>query len=393
MTAACARRAARAHRMGAHTLTLAALATLAASCTSAPAAVDGGLDASADAGPRADAPRLPRHDAECSSDAGAGAPGDLLTPGPWVAGVRTVSLRDDSRARTLPVDVWYPAEPTTGLPNAYFLDLGASTLASLCSPARRDATPLAGGGPRGLVVFSHGFGGVRFQSYFLAEHLATHGWLVAAPDHPENTFADLELLNDDAAAARSAIDRPLDVIFVLDRMLADGAGTGVVVDPARVAVSGHSFGAWTAIEVARRDARFAAVVSLAPGFRAPSSPAIAGELDLRPLLILGGSADDTTPFAEQEAAYAAAMAPKLLVRIEGAGHLDFSDLCRVSFLATTFDDGCDPTSIDPARVRALTGHLTERFLRRYLDGDTGVDGDLDVAAIEALGDTTAWRAP
>jgi predicted dienelactone hydrolase len=316
-------------------------------------------------------------------------------PGPYAAGVRTVTLVDASRARTLPVEIWYPVDPAApgGVPNAYFLDLNGRTIAALCSAAFRDGTALEPATPRGLVVFSHGFGGTRFQSFFLAEHLATHGWIVAATDHPGNTFADLDMLSDDAATARSAVDRPLDVAFVLDAMLADGAGTNLAVDPTRVAASGHSFGAWTSIEIARRDDRFAAVVSLAPGFPEPSSPAIAGELDGRPLLLLGGSADGTTPFAEQDAAYAAASAPKLLVRLEGAGHLDFSDLCRVPFLASAFDDGCDPASLDPARARELTAWLTERFLRRYLDGDVSADGDLNVAAVEALGGTTAWRAP
>lgn len=36
---------------------------------------------------------------------------DPAAPGPWAVGVRTVELVDASRARTLPVDVWYPVDP------------------------------------------------------------------------------------------------------------------------------------------------------------------------------------------------------------------------------------------------------------------------------------------
>ena len=34
-----------------------------------------------------------------------------------------------------------------------------------------------------LVVFSHGYGGLRTQSSFLTAHLASWGFVVAAPDH------------------------------------------------------------------------------------------------------------------------------------------------------------------------------------------------------------------
>ena len=44
-------------------------------------------------------------------------------------------------------------------------------------------------------------------------------------------------------------------------------------------------------------------------------------------------------------------------RVEGAGHLDFSDLCAVPIAVLFVDDGCDPESIDPAVVHARTNAL------------------------------------
>jgi predicted dienelactone hydrolase len=78
-------------------------------------------------------------------------------------------------------------------------------------PLLAGATPAPGSWP--VIVFSHGFGGIRFQSYFLTERLATHGFIVIAPDHPGNTLVDFAQLGDDAAQAQSAIDRPLDILF------------------------------------------------------------------------------------------------------------------------------------------------------------------------------------
>ena len=54
----------------------------------------------------------------------------------------------------------------------------------------RDATP-APGGPFPGVVFSHGMAGHRRQSTFLCTHLASHGFVVASPDHVGNTLPEM----------------------------------------------------------------------------------------------------------------------------------------------------------------------------------------------------------
>ena len=326
-------------------------------------------------------------------DAGVPDPADLDAPGRYAAGVRTLELTDASRARTLPVEVWYPVDRTGtgGVANVYNLDTSLGRLASACTPARRDAPAAVGDWP--VVIFSHGFGGIRFQSYFLTEHLASHGFVVVAPDHPGNTLANFATLGDAAAAAQSAIDRPLDVLYVLAR-LEEGWLTPIVgVDPSRIAVSGHSFGGWTAVESARRDARLRVVVALAPGFRAPSSPAIAGEL-ARPLMLMGGTADRTTPFdTDQQAAFDVATPPKALVRIDGAGHMDFTDVCGLPTIRGLFDDGCDPASVDPVLVQSRVRVLALAFLRRWLTGDVTADAELAPARVSSLSGITYWYEP
>lgn len=72
-------------------------------------------------------------------------------PGPFAVGVRTIEVFDPARSRTLPVDVWYPSLGD-GSQNTYELE----PIASIESPASRDATPVAGNFP--VVIFSHGFG-------------------------------------------------------------------------------------------------------------------------------------------------------------------------------------------------------------------------------------------
>jgi predicted dienelactone hydrolase len=315
---------------------------------------------------------------------------DLDAPGPHAAGVRTVELTDPTRERTLRVEVWYPAAPGSGAANAYHLDTELGRLASVCTAARRDGDALPGPWP--VLVFSHGFGGVRFQSFYLTEHLATHGYVVVAPDHTGNTFADFGALGDDAAVAQSAVDRPEDARFVLDSLL-DGSLGELDADPDRVSMSGHSFGGWTSLEAARRDPRFRVVVPLAPGFRDPATPDFVAGL-ARPILLFGGSVDSTTPFeTDQRVPYELASPPKGLVRVLGAGHLDFSDICEIEALSGFLDDGCDPASIEPSVVRARTRVLTLAFLRRYLEADTELDTFLEPAFVVGLGNLEYWREP
>lgn len=89
-------------------------------------------------------------------------------PGRYVVGLSTVRMVDPARAdRTLTVDIWYPADKRSDAPTAS-LDL---VFARLPLPGVL-AGPEAARGSFPLVVFSHGNGGVRFQSWFLMQALA-----------------------------------------------------------------------------------------------------------------------------------------------------------------------------------------------------------------------------
>jgi predicted dienelactone hydrolase len=310
--------------------------------------------------------------------------------GPYHAGVHTLTLHDPSRGRDFTVDVWYPAAGD-GSKNRYELDSVFGTLARIDSPARRDATPAAGTWP--LVIFSHGFGGIRFQSYFLTERLATHGIVVIAPDHPGNTLLDFAQLGDDKAAAQSAIDRPLDVLFALDAALGGRLGVPLAIDARHIATTGHSFGGWTALETARRDPRITAAFPLAPGFRNGATDDFVAQL-ARPLLFVGGSRDHTCEFpANQQDPYDKAAPPKYLLDVLGAGHLDFSNLCEVPLAKQFIDDGCDPAHIDPAVVHDRTNRVATAFALRYLRDDPRYDAALVIPVIEALGNVAFSAAP
>lgn len=291
-------------------------------------------------------------------------------PGPYGVGVRTLTWTD-ARGKALTADVWYPAvvgpDDTPASYEPFTLSIRAV----------RDAPLDARGGPLPLVAFSHGFAAIRFQSAFLMEHLASHGWVLVAPDHPHNTFFDL----DRAATGQVVAERPGDIRSSVDHLLAwsdarEDAWAGGV-DGERYVMMGHSFGALTSLVVGGgavdmshvgemcssgevqsmacnfvgdidpgvivgtegADPRAALIVPLSPGVWYGFGRAGEGLASTVPSLILGGTADDTLGYEEEVRPTHAAMgAHKTLATFEGAGHFLFSDICLIAPFVT---DECE----------------------------------------------------
>lgn len=179
---------------------------------------------------------------------------DPFERGPHPVGVRTLTFTDAARDRTLPVEVWYPAADTHAGqdrdPEHWdTFDLLADTVRQ---EAVRDAAPAPlAGAP--LIVFSHGLAGHRRQSTFFTTHLASHGYVVIAPDHAGNTLLEvmhLAMTSPDAlpeAIERSAQDRLRDVPYLIEAFPACGDAVAAMVNPESIGITGHSFGGWTTI--------------------------------------------------------------------------------------------------------------------------------------------------
>ncbi|CAN5534154.1 hypothetical protein BH18ACT1_BH18ACT1_09220 [soil metagenome] len=312
--------------------------------------------------------------------------------GPYEVGRTTLTLKDTARNdRTLPVDVWYPvdAEDAVDVPASEY-DL---LLARLRSEVALAEPVLSDEGPFPLVVFSHGSGGVRYQSYFLTEVLASHGFVVAAPDHVGNTTIDL-LLGTPAPFGQSARDRPKDVSFVIDELLERSrtdddplAGAG---DGDHIGVAGHSFGGYTDLAAATTsaagpaDPRVDAIVPISPASGPFSDEALAA-IEV-PMLVLGGTADTTTPIDPSSTRpYALAESRRRFrVDVDGAGHASFTNICDfydtlapvapaniLEFLSALRDDGCGPDLVPIAEAQRLTNYYTVAFFQRFIGGELG----------------------
>lgn len=354
-------------------------------------------------------------------------------------GVTTIGVKDPSGDRYLTAEVWYPAAAPSGAePEIYRVEAMERTVARLRSAvgAHRDVEPWRDGGRRPVVLMSHGRGSTRFGNVSLAELLASHGYLVAAPDHPGNTIDDQLKGIGPEERAHSALERPRDLSRLLDGLVARSdnpfAFLSGMVDVDRVAVVGHSMGGLAALGLvgaafdaprqrsecladdqddwrcdaaelfggARyryKDSRVKAALLITPaGFDLYREDGIA-EADV-PTLVVGALRDERTPYATfSRPTFEALRGPRYLLDLERGGHLTATDLCdmidSIGPVAKTFggresQDGCgvpDFTSRDALRSVA---RASLPFLSLHLDGDPHAERRLELA----LGSTRVARA-
>lgn len=172
---------------------------------------------------------------------------DVTESGPYACGHRTLETTYTPPGglppRTIPVHVWYPSEVAEGDHPKYrnlFEDVHAWEDVPLAAPPYEAGLP--------VLVHSHGHKGFAGNSARLMCHFASHGWLAVAPEHVGNTIGD----TPEVRPLALYFERPLDLRAALDRVGAPPAGDplGGKVDLAHVAMSGHSFGTYTAWAVA-----------------------------------------------------------------------------------------------------------------------------------------------
>ncbi|NJR49407.1 MAG: alpha/beta hydrolase [Leptolyngbyaceae cyanobacterium CSU_1_3] len=145
---------------------------------------------------------------------------DPAAPGLQTVDKQTLTLRDQARNRTLPVDIYSSQNPQ--------------------SP---------------LVVITPGFEANRSFLGYLARHLASHGLTVAAIEHPslarQGNAVSFKL--DQLVPATEFVDRPKDISFVLDQLTQINQESGPLAgkfNTQKVAVVGHSLGGYGALALA-----------------------------------------------------------------------------------------------------------------------------------------------
>ncbi|MDJ0716001.1 MAG: alpha/beta hydrolase [Prochloraceae cyanobacterium] len=267
---------------------------------------------------------------------------DLRVAGKYGVSKKTVIFKDERRERKLTVDIYQP-----------------KTWRS------------AGVGKTPVIVASHGLASNREHYKRQASHLASHGYLVAVPEHPESNTAQIDQMlqgySSEIFKLNEFIDRPLDISYVLDelerRNQSEFEGR---LNLKEVGMMGHSFGGYTALALAGatidfnqlekdcnrevwmpnlslllqcqalklprktydfRDRRIKIIIALNP-----FNSSIFGAEGLRniqiPVILASGSQDPATPAViEQLRSFIWLQnSSKYLILVEGQAHIDISQL-------------------------------------------------------------------
>jgi dienelactone hydrolase len=213
-------------------------------------------------------------------------------------GTRVVHLVDAGRAdpylgtgarRELLVRLWYPASASHCTPADYasagvlseFSRLLGTAIPHIVTNSCLNAPLDAGTHP--VVLVTPGFTGTFTDYTFLAEDLASHGYVVASVDHTYEAVAAefpdgrvekgvfgsslTDYTRSDPSALNFAVSvRIADLRFVANQLAVMNAGgdAGLAgkLDLSRIALLGHSLGGLTAIRGVTSDARFRAAISL-----------------------------------------------------------------------------------------------------------------------------------
>lgn len=339
-------------------------------------------------------------------------PGEYFPPdqrGPYPVGVTTTFLVDESRFelwgkrdRLLPLDIWYPATEGGGWRNKISDEIGPippwayplfieyyqeelfEKLLDTETTAMREAPLLVSEKPRPVILFSHGLTAIRFQNYSLCEHLASHGFIVVAPDHYGNAIFINDqkgqiILTNPVAMLTSYTDRVIDIDFIYrwlsDQQFTPGGWLEKQLNLGRFGVTGHSYGGLTAL-LAGGSLHYVHSI-------APLNPAWIGNFPedfSKPFLMLQGDLDNIVGQMNPPTFNLWMASPsekKLHLNMVRGGHYSATDACLLlpEGLIPDSTTGCggDEQISNQRALELLNSYLTAFFKVTLADDDRYLD--------------------
>lgn len=333
--------------------------------------------------------------------------------GPYAVGTHTFHWVDSTRLewftdeksddyRELMVQVWYPAQqPNEKSPVPYIdqMDLRAEAIGAagdfpgfliyyielFKTHSYEDAEPVAAAAPYPIVILSHGITGMHQLHTVLSEDLASHGYVVIAPDHsydanmvifPDGRVADYRsdlTGNPDSVRLRrqQLITRVGDIRFILTKI--EEIQTGDIfpllkgaLNLDQMGILGHSYGGATAIQACQELPQLKVCLAL-DGWLSPLPDSTIQMGIQQPFLFLGrpqwSDSDYPDNYRLLERFLQTDQPNQFAFIVRGSRHLDFVDAPLLSPMASLL---VETGTIDARRAVSIVNSGTRTFFDQYL---------------------------
>lgn len=294
--------------------------------------------------------------------------------------IHSIEYQQNCDIKTLTVAVWYPTLSET---KRYIY---GGTLKGNVSfkgiPYKKDS-------PYPLLVFSHGYGGSGIGVAFLAEKIASYGWIVVSPDHndrysavrigigPVENYNRRGLLKHASQIASSGPEERVGYLYRLEELktvidwILTKSPYSDIIDIDRIAAGGHSLGGFTALGISGTlkeyyDPRIKAILLFSTGaggylFTSEELTCV----NIPSLIFLGEMEKNAlrgrkTMLEIAKKIFKILPSPKYYLEIKGANHLSFCN--QVSILRKD-----NPQIFDVINLYSIA------FLEKYVAGKKEYD--------------------
>jgi len=314
---------------------------------------------------------------------------------------------EQGQLRELAVQFWYPTDKKD---SELHKDIKDATI----SPSQQNYP---------VLIFSHGAFGMRMSNASTFRELASHGYIVASIDHTYHSFytsfangksipVSIDFLNEAMQVQNNTLTeqktfeltqdwiklRTADINFVIDSLEAGELGESAALlnghmDLTKIGLFGHSLGGAAAAQVCReRDNVGAAIVidgtmiGDVTGLNSDNTDIVTKESFTKPLMLMYGSLffepeAKATAYLPNISAFNNSTAAVYSLCIKDSGHLNFTDLTRISpFISGVLGVG----TIDSYQCLKIVNNYTLGFFDEHIKGKSSamLDGTVSYNEVE-----------